>query len=188
MKKFLFSIATAILCFFVSCKDNDTAETSNTHSNNEKNIANNKEVYRAMETGDVSRLDSIIDKDIIDHGDMGDIKGIDTLKRMFSQMHNRVKNLKMESIAEATSGDYHFAYVRMRGTTNDASMGIPAGTEMDMTGIDLVKIKDGKAVEHWGFTQGRDMMKMMSMDPNMKPCMDKMMKMHNKTNGQQAKN
>ncbi len=53
----------------------------------------------------------------------------------------------------------------MRGTTNDASMGIPAGTEMDMTGIDLVRIKDGKAVEHWGFTQGRDMMKMMSHGP-----------------------
>ena len=59
--------------------------------------------------------------------------------------------------------------------------------KMDMTGIDLVRIKDGKAVEHWGFTQGRDMMKMMSMDPNMKPCMDKKMQMQNKTNGQQAK-
>jgi predicted SnoaL-like aldol condensation-catalyzing enzyme len=187
MKKFLFLTATAMLVVFISCKDTSTTETKNTNSYNEKNIANNKEVYRAMETGDVSRLDSIIDKDIVDHGDMGDIKGIDTLKKIFSNMHNQVKNLKMESIAEATSGDYHFAYVRMTGTTNDASMGIPAGTQMDITGIDLVRIKDGKAVEHWGFTQGRDMMKMMSMDPNMKPCMDKMMQMNNKTNAQQAK-
>ena len=183
MKSFLFSAVTATFCLLISCKDTGTANTASVNSDNEKNRANSKEIYRAIETGDVTKLDSIIDKDIVDHGDMGDMHGIDTLKKLFVQYHNQVKDLKMEPIADATDGDYHFTYFRMTGTAADASMGVPAGTKMDMTGVDMVKIKDGKATEHWGFAQGRDMMKMMSMNPTMKPCMDKMMEMQNKMNG-----
>lgn len=180
MRNFIFSAVTVMLCLFISCKGTGTTGTGSANSDNEKNKANSKEVYRAIETGDVTKLDSVIDKDIVDHGDMGDMHGIDTLKKMFIQYHNQVKDLKMESIAEATDGDLHFAYFRMTGTAADASMGMPAGTKIDMTGVDLVKVKDGKAVEHWGFTQGSDMMKMMSMNPTMKPCIDKMMEMMNK--------
>lgn len=182
MKNLLFSAFAAMFCLGIGCKDSSTAAAGNANSDNEKNRVNSKEIYRAIETGDVSKLDSIIDKDIVDHGDMGDMHGIDTLKKMFMQYHNQVKDLKMESIAEATDGDYHFAYFHFTGTTADTSMGVPAGTKMDMNGIDLVKIKNGKAVEHWGFSQGKDMMKMMNLNPNMKPCMDKMMEMYNKKN------
>lgn len=180
MKKLFFATAAAMLCFFISC--NDSATTSTTTSESEKNSARNKEVYRAIETGDVSKLDSFIATDIVDHGDMGDIQGLDSLKKMFVQMSKQMKDLKMESIAEATTpdGNHHFAYFKFSGTCADGSMGMPAGTKIDMTGVDLVRIKDGKAVEHWGFVQGRDMMKMMNMNPAMKPCMDKMMEMqHN---------
>lgn len=159
MKKFLFSAAAGLLCFFISCTDSSTKTTSDTQS--EKNTMHNREVYRAMETGDVSKLDSFIDKDIVDHTDRGDVKGIDTLKKMFTQMHNGVKDLKMDIISEASNDDYHFAWFHMTGTTADASMGMPAGTNMDMNGIDVVKIKDGKAVEHWAFADPKEMMKMM---------------------------
>ncbi|MBA2249104.1 MAG: ester cyclase [Chitinophagaceae bacterium] len=190
MKKILFVTATGLLCFFTSCKDTSTSSTSSTtDSQMEKNKANSKEVYRAMETGDVSKLDSFIDKDIVDHGDMGDMKGIDTLKKMFVKMHTQYKDFKVDPIANATDGDYNFAYIHFTGTTTDASMGMPANTHMDFNGIDLIKIKDGKAVEHWGFIQGKDMMKMMSNDPTMKPCMDKMMmEMQNKMGGHATDN
>ncbi len=36
-----------------------------------------------------------------------------------------------------------------------------SNTKMDMTTVDVVKFKDGKAVEHWSYMDPKDMMKMM---------------------------
>ena len=59
------------------------SETDNHNSQAEKNTANSKEVYRAAETGDVSRLDNFISADFVNYsGGAGDkeIKGRDSLK------------------------------------------------------------------------------------------------------------
>lgn len=76
---------------------------------------------------------------------------MDSLKELFIQIHNHIPDLKMESIANATEGDYNFDLNRMSGTTNNPFMGMPANYKIDMTGVDVVKIKNGKAIEHWGF-------------------------------------
>ncbi len=172
MKKLSLAIACIIFCFLMSCKQStSTANESNPQA--EKNKANTKEVYKAIETGNVSGLDSIIDKDFVDHaGENGDVKGIDSLKKMFTQIHNQINNIKLESIANGTDGDYNFDLNRMTGTTNSAFMGMPANTKIDMMEVDVVKIRDGKAVEHWSYVDPKDMMKMMQnmkMDHNMKP-------------------
>jgi len=179
MKK-LFSILI-ISIYFTSCTD--TSTTSSTNATNKDaqadiNRVHSKEVYQAMETGDVSKLDSFIDKDIVDHE--GNMRGLDTLKKMFANMHNAIKDLKVEPIANATGDDYNFALVRMTGTTADASMGMPAGTKIDRTFVDVVKMKDGKATEHWGYVDQNEMMKMM--EGNRMPPMDHKMtdKMENK--------
>ena len=167
MKKLFFTAATAMLCLFISCNDTDTSTSTTESSANETNKAKFKMIYHALETGDVSKLDSIIDKDIVDHGNpMGDVKGIDSVKKWFVEFHSKTKDVKVESIATATDGDYVFDYTRMTGTITTPFMGMPAGP-MDMTSIDLVKLKDGKAVEHWSFMDVRDAMKMMGGAPPM---------------------
>ena len=171
MNKSMLFLATIISFSFFSCTDKTATTTASTTDNqNDKNRSNTREVNRAMETGDVSKVDSFIDKDIVDHE--GNIRGLDSLKKMFADMHNKVKDLKIEPIADATDGDYHFSYSRMTGTAADQSMGMPAGTKIDMTGVDVVKVKDGKAVEHWGFSDRGEMMKMMEMGKGMHPGMD----------------
>ena len=162
MKKLISFVIISI--YFISCTDTSTTSTSasNMDSQAEKNRVHSKEVYQAMETGDVSKLDTFIDKDIVDHE--GNMHGLDTLKKMFANMHNAIKDLKVETIANATGDDYNFAYVRMTGTAADASMGMPAGTKIDRTYVDVVKMKDGKAVEHWGYVDQNEMMKMMGKD------------------------
>jgi predicted SnoaL-like aldol condensation-catalyzing enzyme len=89
--------------------------------------------------------------------------GIDSVKSMFRQMHDHISNIKMESIANATGGDYHFNLVRMTGTTNSEFMGMPANTPLDMTSVNVVRIQNGKAVEHWRYSDPKEMMKMMHM-------------------------
>ncbi|MEP6616398.1 MAG: ester cyclase [Ginsengibacter sp.] len=172
MNKLISFLAFISVCFS-SCNDTSstTATTSNVESDAAKNKANSNEVYKAMETGDVSKMDSILDKDVIDHE--GNLQGIDTLKKMIANMHNSIKDLKVETLANATDGDYNFAYIRTTGTTVDASMGMPAGTKLDMKSVDVVKMKNGMAVEHWGFSDRNEMMEMgKGMPPGMDHKMD----------------
>jgi len=175
MKNLIVTTTCVIFCFLMSCKDSTT-----THNNSmqETNKANSKKVSNAIETGDVSGLDSIIDKDIVDHsGPNGDLKGIDSVKAFFLMIHSHIPDVKIESIANATDGDYNFDLNRMTGTTNSAFMGLPANYKMDMMSVDVVKIKNGKSTEHWGFSQPRDMMEMMqhmNMDTSMSTGENKM--------------
>jgi predicted SnoaL-like aldol condensation-catalyzing enzyme len=130
-----------------------------------RNTEHNKEIYRAIETGDVSKLDSFIARDVVDHeGNMGkDIVGLDSLKVHLAQIHNYFDNMKFDVLSEATSLDnnYHYSMYRMTGKSKANPWGMPVGIDIDDTGIDVVKIRDGKAVEHWSFTSQKDMMEMM---------------------------
>ncbi len=160
MKKLFLISSCIILCFLMGCKDSTT--TTNSNSTQEINKANSQKIAKAIETGDVSGIDSLFDKDFVDHsGPNGDIKGVDSLKAYFTMIHSHVPDVKITSIANATDGDYNFDLNRMTGTTNSEFMGMPANYKFDMTGVDVVKLKNGKAVEHWGYADPKDMMKMM---------------------------
>lgn len=174
MKSLLSLGSCIILCFLMSCKD---STTTNNNSTQESNRANSQKVYKAIETGDVSGLDSIIDKDIVDHSGPQEIKGVDSVKAYFAMIHTHIPDVKITSIANATDGDYNFDLNRMTGTTNSEFMGMPANYKIDMISVDVVKVKDGKGVEHWGFADPNEMMKMMQnmkMDSTM-PHSDNMM-------------
>ncbi len=67
----------------------------------------------------------------------------------------------MISEGTSTDDDYHFALVKMSGTAKDNMMGMTAGTKVKSTHVDVVRIKNGKAVEHWSFSDPKEMMEMM---------------------------
>ena len=93
MKKLLQTTTVIITCFLLSCKQSPTSTTNNTQA--EKNKAMSEKVNRAIITGDLTGLDSIIDNDVVDHaGPNGEIRGLDSLKKFFTQMHNSVRDLK----------------------------------------------------------------------------------------------
>jgi len=59
-------------------------------------------------------------------------------------------------------------WMHWTGTSNGSMPDMPAGP-YDMNGIEVVRFKDGKAVEHWAFMDAREMMKMMSSMPASAP-------------------
>jgi hypothetical protein len=88
------------------------------------------------------------------------------VKKMLSQIHTYFDDgLKMELISDALSSDsvYLYTMVRMKGKAKANPWGIPAGTEVDDTSVDVVKLKDGKAAEHWGFMSMEDFNEMAKM-------------------------
>jgi predicted SnoaL-like aldol condensation-catalyzing enzyme len=152
MKKLLYTAATAMLCFFISCKDSSTTGISSTdNSQNDKNLANNRKIFKAIVTGDAATIESLSSSDGVDHqGPNGDVKGRDSITHMLADFHNHIKDLKVDVISDAANGDYVFALVHLTGTATDEMMG-GAGTKLDEKGVDVVRFKDGKIAEHWGF-------------------------------------
>lgn len=149
MKKIMIAPAALLLCFFVSC--NTKESTTTTNSDTEKMNAKSKAVYRAIETGDASGLDSVMADDVIDHEGPGDMKGKDAVKSFLAGISKHVKNPKFDIVAQAYNGEYHFTWVKLTGTALDSTMGWPANSAINSSWVDIVKVKDGKAVEHWGF-------------------------------------
>jgi predicted SnoaL-like aldol condensation-catalyzing enzyme len=159
MKSLFLTIVGALFCVMIC----EAQVTDSTNSGN----ANTMKVYHAIESGDMSNLDQIIDENIVDHTMQGDVTGLDAVKNMFMQMHDHIDNLSMKLIAGADDGDYHFSLSRMTGTTNSDFMGMPANTPIDMTDVDVVRTKNGKAVEHWEYIGPKEAMEMMNMHHEM---------------------
>lgn len=134
----------------------------------EKNLAAAHAVDNAFATGNTGALDSVIADNFVDHTDRGDKMGRDSLKAMIMWMRSDSKDMKMETIKELADNDYVMSYNRYSGTSS-GGMGKPG--HYDMQAVEVVKFKDGKAVEHWGFMSMTDVMKMMpapKMDEKMK--------------------
>lgn len=157
------------MLFMISCETKDKGtDASNDHAAAaDRNAEGTKKVYHALETGDVSALDSLFTADVVDHdgGPNGeDIKGRDSVKAMIAQIHNYFDGLKMELQQHATSADgkYHFALVRMTGKAKENPWGMPVGKDVDHTSVDVIRMDNGKCAEHWGFMSQHDVNGMMA--------------------------
>jgi predicted ester cyclase len=169
MKKLFAGLASAALFIIVSCTDQSSSSSrpasdssaAGSAGNQEKtqaqkNSENMKAVYSGIEKGDMSAMDAFVSADVIDHDTpKGEVKGLDSIKKMLGDMHNHFSDMKIDLIAEATDGDYHFALTRFKGTTKNAMMGAPANTPVDEMNVDVVKLSNGKVIEHWGFERAK---------------------------------
>jgi hypothetical protein len=160
MKKFITIISGGFMLLCISCNNSGGGNTQG-----EKNMQTVKTVNRAIESGDMSKMDQYIAADAVDHGggEHGeDIKGLDSIKAGLGRMHDEYKDLKLEEVQQAANGDYVFTLNRFKGTNTVPSMGAPAGTNFDMTSVEVVKFNaEGKATDHWGYVSMPDAMKMM---------------------------
>ena len=166
MKKIFFVAIAGVLC--ITACNNATSDKSS--GAREKNMAASDAILKAFGTGDVSKLDSFVSADFVDHTDQGDKKGLDSLKAMVTMVHGSFKDMKQEKVHEVADDDYVFSWMHYTGTS-DGAMGMPKGP-YSMNSIEVSKFKDGKTTEHWGFVDMKEMMKMMP-PPNMSD-MDKM--------------
>jgi len=167
MKKLFSLFAGAILCFLISCNNEKstvetTAGTEEESSAKKKNLEASHTVVKAFDTGDPSMIDSVVASDFVDHSE-GKDQNRDSLKAMIVAWKADSKDSKSEIIKELADDEYVFSWMRFTGTSSGA-MGMPAGP-YNMTSIEVVRFKDGKAVEHWSFMEPREMMKMMAQQP-----------------------
>jgi predicted ester cyclase len=171
MYKYLFS-----LLFFLSLSVLVYSQSADQVSMDAKYKSMYNDVLNALTSGKTDVLDKYIATDFVEHDPsptMSDKTGLARIKEDFAAYHKIFPDMKAKVHSVAVDGDYLFAYLTFTGTTSEPYMGMPAGHKMTINSVDVIRFKDDKAVEHWGFTSNEDIMNMMSQEKMMNEGMDK---------------
>jgi len=157
MRNFLFRTTIALFFFCAACT---TAEKpGGLSATAQKNLDAFYTVDSAFQSGDLSRIDDAVASDFVDHTPYGDWNR-DSLKTMITKMKT-AGNMKSEIRKVLADDEYVMGWLRWSGTSDGSIPGMPAGP-FNMSGVEVVRFKDGKAVEHWAFMDAVEAMKMMS--------------------------
>jgi predicted ester cyclase len=82
------------------------------------------------------------------------------VKSLFAMYHSAFSNLETTIEDLIAEGDKVVARVRMKGTHTGDFWGVPpTGRWVNLTAIYIVRIADGKIVEHWGEEDGMKVFK-----------------------------
>jgi predicted ester cyclase len=165
MKIIISLAAFGFACLLYSCNMPAGSGTSGgmdtAYINKIKNL--NMQFYKGFEAGTLNGFDSTnVSSNVIDHG-MGpkDVMGLDSVKKGLMGMISQMKDVKFNVLSIAVDSNYSTAWVEMTGTSTSPESGFPVGASIDMKTVDVVRWDNGKAAEHWGYVDPRDMMKMM---------------------------
>jgi predicted ester cyclase len=124
-----------------------TTETSTTQTNEQVCRAI---IERGFNNGDLDSLDAFVAQDAVEHQD-GSTSGIDGLRALITELRASYSDLHLEIQDSATSGDMVWFRIRSTGTNDGPMWGRPAtGRPMDITVMDVMRVADGRMVEHWG--------------------------------------
>ena len=158
MKKLFFMLAVVILNSLIACNSDAGGMSATAKKNKEVNTA----IMKAYESGDLSKMGDYIAADAVDHGgDMGDIKGLDSIVAAMKRYHDQTENVKTEVIREWADDEYVIVWSKVSGTAKVDMMGMKAGQSYTLNGVDIGKFKDGKAVEHWLYMDPKELAQMM---------------------------
>jgi len=104
-------------------------------------------------TGDGAVVDELCAPDLVEHqfgmaGVGGDARR--QVKEAIAQVHAAIPDLAFQIEDWTEAGDTLWGRVRVTGTNTGPFFGPPAGRPVDITVIDVIRVVDGRIVEHWG--------------------------------------
>jgi len=124
-----------------------TTETSTTETNEQICRAL---IERGFNNGDLDALEGIVAHDSVEHQE-GSTSGIDGLRTLITDLRASYSDLHLEIQDAATSGDMVWFRIRSTGTNDGPMWGRPAtGRPIDITVMDVMRVANGRIVEHWG--------------------------------------
>lgn len=163
MKQALLLMLAAVL--FISCgeKKDPAAETK------AKNIAAFKLFDSILLAGDLAGLDRVIAADYVEHHPMPGMEPTrEGLKKGFAEMKKGWPDMKWKYNNIWADGDFVIGHYTMEGTNSGPMMGMPpTNKKINIGGVDIVRFKDGMAVEHWMYMEENKMMTQLGLMPDM---------------------
>lgn len=133
----------------------------------DENKALTKQFYdEVMNAHNPAKIESFCSADFIDHnpspGHTG--KGLDDLVSMLNEMITALPDFHVTADLMVAEEDMVVAYLTVTGTNSGPFGNMPASNKsVKINGVDIVLIKDGKAVERWGVFDDMSMMTQLGM-------------------------
>jgi steroid delta-isomerase-like uncharacterized protein len=125
-----------------------------------------------MTGGDLDRIPELCAEDIVDHEAPPEMpQGIEGVRAFVQMFREGFPDLRGTVEDAFSAGDRVAARVKITGTHEGEFMGIPAsGNRIEIDAIDIVRIVDGKAAEHWGVTDNMALMQQIGAIPQEAPA------------------
>ena len=110
--------------------------------------------------GNIDLIDELVDENMIEHEEFPGVEpNREGVKAVFRLFRSAFPDLRFEALQSVEEGDLVCVMARITGTHREEFMGMPAtGKPIDVTAFDLLRIRDGRIVEHWGLTDSMTMM------------------------------
>ena len=133
----------------------------------EENKAIARRGYEAINQNNLDTLDEVVASDMTDHDPApGQAPGLEGVKHYFSSLHAAFPDVRMDVEDMIAEGDKVVARVSVSGTHRGEFMGIaPTGNRVTIAGIDILRMANGKIVEHWGKFDDLGMMQQLGVIP-----------------------
>ena len=113
-------------------------------------------------------IDELLSEDFVEHEELpGLAPGREGVKQFFAMFQAAVPDLRFDVQHLLGDGDLVVAHCTATGTHSGGDfMGVPAsGKSVEFTVIDLVRIRDGLGVEHWGVADMATMLQQLGVIP-----------------------
>ena len=114
-----------------------------------------------LEGGNLDLIEELVSDDFVDHDPLpGQSPGKDGVGFFVNTMRAAFPDLRATTTEPALmDGNLEARYVVLTGTHQGELMGIAAtGRSVEFSGIDIIRIDDGKVAEHWGATDTLSLM------------------------------
>jgi steroid delta-isomerase-like uncharacterized protein len=104
--------------------------------------------------GKLEVVDQLCSPDLVDHETQpGMPDGREGVKQFFAAIREAIPDMQAEVHDMVGEDDKVVVRSTMRGTHEKEFFGIPpSGDKVEIPVIDVVRVADGRAVEHWGVT------------------------------------
>lgn len=111
---------------------------------------------RIVELGGAGRPEealALIDPDVIDHrgGVSGDHVGLAAWRDKWEHIYDGLQDVSVTIEHNVASGNFSVNRYTLRGTHT------ASGRHYEVTGLDMIRVRDGKLVEHWALADSAAM-------------------------------
>lgn len=132
------------------------------------NVSRVEQFYaEVVNQGNFDELNDYLTEDFVEHEVFPGLEpNREGVRKFFSMMRGAFPDLNFEIEFTLSDGDFVVAYITMSGTQKGEFMGMaPSGKKFSAKTVDIIRMVDGKAAEHWGVSDAMAMMEQLGAMP-----------------------
>ena len=110
-------------------------------------------IEEAFNQGNLEVCDELVDPSLVEHQNYGPghAPGAEGVKAVVASLHRAYSDFRLEIEHLSVEGELVWLHMKGSGTNDGSFMGNePTGRTMEIDVFDLLRVHDGRLVEHWG--------------------------------------